>query len=156
MRKIKTIVAGVALLLATAISAVAIQPAAMAAEVTCPAGTKLAGQTVKNLAECNVEETKGDDSLMGRLNIIINVALGVIGVLAVVVIIIGGFQYTTSQGDPGRTKKAKDTIMYGIIGLVVALLAFSIVNFVLGGVFRDSKATTDTKDDDTGYVQMIA
>ncbi len=55
----------------------------------------------------------------------------VVGILAVIVIIIGGVNYTLSQGDPGKVKKAKDTILYGIIGLIVSLLAFAIVQFVL-------------------------
>ena len=42
--------------------------------------------------------------------------------------------YTTSSGDSAKVKKAKDTIMYGVIGLVIALLAFAIVNFVLSSV----------------------
>ena len=46
-------------------------------------------------------------------------------------IVIGGINYALSQGDPGKVKKAKDTILYGVIGLVVALLAFAIVTFVL-------------------------
>ena len=76
------------------------------------------------------------DNLMDTMNLIINVAIGVIGFVAVVVIILGGVQYTTSAGDAGKVKKAKDTIMYGIIGLVIALLAYSIVNFVLANVFK--------------------
>ena len=80
-------------------------------------------------------DASGDNGLMGIVNTIINVALGVIGLIAVVMIILGGVQYTTSSGDAAKVKKAKDTIMYGIIGLVVALLAFAIVNFVLGSVF---------------------
>ena len=73
---------------------------------------------------------------MGTVNIIINVVLGVLGLLAVVVIIYGGFMYTTSAGDSSKVKKAKDTIMYGIIGLVIALMAYSIVNFILSNVFK--------------------
>lgn len=79
--------------------------------------------------------TGHNTDLMTVVNTIINVALGVIGLIAVVMIILGGVQYTTSSGDAARVKKAKDTIMYGIIGLVVALLAFAIVNFVLTSVF---------------------
>ena len=72
--------------------------------------------------------------------------LGVIGLVAVVVVILGGIQFVTSTGDPAKTKKAKDTILYGIIGLVVALLAFAIVNFVLGNVFSngDSNSSSTT------------
>lgn len=77
----------------------------------------------------------GNRDLMTTVNTIINVVLGVIGLVAVVMIILGGVQYTTSSGDAAKVKKAKDTILYGIIGLVVALLAFAIVNFVLGNIF---------------------
>ena len=62
--------------------------------------------------------------------------IGLIGFVAVIVIILGGVQYTTSAGDSSKVKKAKDTIMYGIIGLVIALMAYSIVNFILSNVFK--------------------
>ena len=73
---------------------------------------------------------------MKQVNNIINVVIGVIGFVAVAFIIFGGIQYTTSAGDPGKVKKAKDTILYGIIGLVVAMLAYAIVNFVLSSAFK--------------------
>ncbi|MBR0480307.1 hypothetical protein IJJ46_00555 [Candidatus Saccharibacteria bacterium] len=79
--------------------------------------------------------TGSSSGLMDTLNIILNVALGLIGFVAVVMIIVGGLQYTTSSGDTGKVTKAKNTIMYGVIGLVVALLAFAIVNFVLSNIF---------------------
>ena len=66
---------------------------------------------------------------------IINAVTGVVGVIAVLMIVIGGINYATSSGDPGKTKKAKDTILYSAIGLVVALMAFALVNFVLAGAF---------------------
>lgn len=74
--------------------------------------------------------------LMDTLQQIINVALGLIGFVAVVMIILGGFQYITSSGDAAKVTKAKNTILYGIVGLVIALLAFAIVNFVLTNVFK--------------------
>lgn len=79
-------------------------------------------------------------NLMGSVKQIINVVLGVIGVVAVVMIILGGVSYTTSQGDPEKIKKGKNTILYGIIGLVVAMLAFAVVNFVLKNVFGGGTA----------------
>ena len=72
--------------------------------------------------------------LTGTIKQIISVAIFAVGIISVVVIIIGGVNYAMSQGDPGKVKKGKDTIMYGIIGLVVAILAFAIVNFALGAV----------------------
>ena len=75
-------------------------------------------------------------SLTEIVQSILNWIFGIIGIVAVVMIIIGGFNFMTSAGDPGKVKKGKDTILYGIIGLVVALLAFAIVNFVLYGIFK--------------------
>ena len=57
-----------------------------------------------------------------------------IGILAVVFIIIGGYNYTMSQGDPGKVAKAKSTILYAIIGLVIALMAFAITSFILSAL----------------------
>ncbi len=62
---------------------------------------------------------------------IINWIVGILGIVAVVVIIMGGVTYMTSAGDAGKVKKAKDTILYGLIGLVVCALAYAIVNFVI-------------------------
>lgn len=56
---------------------------------------------------------------------------GLIGIVAVIMIIIGGVGIATSQGDPSKIKKGRLTITYGIVGLIVTLLAFAIVNLVL-------------------------
>ena len=79
-----------------------------------------------------VNKGGADTDLNGQIGTIINAIIGVIGIVAVIVIILGGINYTMSQGDPSKTKKARDTILYGVIGLIVVLLAFAIVNFVLG------------------------
>ncbi len=60
-----------------------------------------------------------------------NTLVFVVGTVAVLMIIIGGLMYVLSAGDPSSTKKAKDTILYAIIGVVVAILAYAIVKFVL-------------------------
>jgi hypothetical protein len=62
---------------------------------------------------------------------IINTLIFVIGAIAVVMIVIGGFRYTISGGDSGQVNGAKNTILYAVIGLVIALLSYGIVNFVL-------------------------
>lgn len=110
-------------------------PVQDALAVTCPKGSK--HTTADNIAGCNIENT-GDQAagaVSNRINTAINVVLGMIGVVAVVMIIIGGIQFVTSQGDAARAAKARNTILYSIIGLIVALLAFAIVNFVLTNVF---------------------
>ena len=78
----------------------------------------------------NVNTTDLESDVTG----IINAVIAVLGILAVVVIIIGGIQYMTSNGDSGKVKKAKDTILYGIIGLVIVILSAAIVNFVIAKV----------------------
>ena len=72
------------------------------------------------------------DELPDRIKTIVNILLFVLGAIAVIMIIIGGIRYATSAGDAGSIKGAKDTILYAVIGLVVAILAYAIVNFVLG------------------------
>lgn len=105
--------------------------------VTCPAGSLRgdAGQPANTYAECNLPVDTGP-SLMNRVQTIINVIVGVIGVVAVAVIIIGGVFYVTSTGEAAKIARAKNTILYGIVGLVIAMLAFAIVNFVMSSVFK--------------------
>jgi hypothetical protein len=62
---------------------------------------------------------------------VINVLLFLIGIISVVMIIIGGIMYSTSAGDAGAVTKAKNTVLFAVIGLVIAFLAFAIVNWVI-------------------------
>lgn len=59
-----------------------------------------------------------------------NILIFIIGAIAVVMLIIGGIRYTLSQGDQSAITSAKNTILYAIIGIVVAVLAFGAVNFI--------------------------
>lgn len=63
---------------------------------------------------------------------IINRIFWAVGVLAVIMIIVAGVQMITSAGDPGAVTKAKRTLVYSIVGLIVAVLAYAIVNFIIG------------------------
>ena len=54
------------------------------------------------------------------------------GGIALIFIVVGGLKYVLSAGDPSQTAKAKDTILYAVIGLIIALLAFVIVGLVSG------------------------
>ena len=84
------------------------------------------------------ESAKGNDQssdLFGSSGVfrtITNVMLFIIGAVSVIMLIIGGIRYTVSGGDSAAVTGAKNTILYAIVGIVVALLAFAIVNFVLG------------------------
>lgn len=69
---------------------------------------------------------------------IINGIIAVLSIIAVIFIIYGGIQYMTSAGDSGKTKKAKDTILYAAIGLIVCSLAAALVNFVVVNLLGNS------------------
>lgn len=60
-----------------------------------------------------------------------NIVLYIVGVIAVIMLIIGGIKYVISGGDAKKVTDAKNTVLYAIIGLVIAFLAFAIVNFVI-------------------------
>ena len=69
-----------------------------------------------------------DDGLIKK---VVNLLLWAIGIVSVIMIIIGGIRYATSNGDSTQVTAAKNTIMYAVIGLVIAIFAYAIVNFVL-------------------------
>lgn len=79
----------------------------------------------------NVNDGNTTD-LGGGIKTGIDMLLFLIGAISVLVIIIGGIKYVVSNGDSGAIQSAKNTIMYAVIGLLVAILAYSIVNFVVG------------------------
>ncbi len=62
---------------------------------------------------------------------VINILSILVGVVAVIMVLFGGFKYITSGGDSGKVTSAKNTIVYALIGLVIAALAQVIVRFVL-------------------------
>lgn len=77
---------------------------------------------------------------------IINGLLFLIGIIAVIMIIYGGIRYTTSAGDSTKIAAAKNTILYAVVGLIVAIMAYAIVNFVVssfnGGSGNGGSSTT--------------
>ena len=62
---------------------------------------------------------------------LINVFASVMGFLAVGMIVYGGFMLLTAQGDPAKIKRGKDVVTYSIIGVILVMLAYAIVNFVM-------------------------
>ena len=83
--------------------------------------------------ECAGENSTQPKTLFGDGGIftqVINFLLFFVGVVSVIMIIYGGIQYTTSAGDSGKVTSAKNTILYAIVGLIVSILAYAIVNFV--------------------------
>ena len=77
------------------------------------------------------EELDGTDGLVTK---VVNILLYVIGIVSVIMIIIGGIMYATSSGAAEKVKNAKNTILYSVVGLVIAIFAYAIINWVLGNV----------------------
>ena len=68
----------------------------------------------------------------GSFSNVINTILYVAGIVAVAMLIIGGIRFMISRGDKDKVQKAKNTIIYALIGLVVCVLAFAIGNWAIG------------------------
>jgi len=67
---------------------------------------------------------------------IINVAMGLLGIVAVLIILLGGFKWMTAMGNEDNIKKAKSLIIAGVIGLIIILLAYAIAQFVVGSILN--------------------
>ena len=69
------------------------------------------------------------------IKVILSIVFAILGGVAVIMVIIGGIKYAGSQGDPAGTAKAKNTIIYAMVGVVVAIFAVTIVQFTVGRLF---------------------
>jgi|GEM_PF-1504308 len=64
----------------------------------------------------------------------LNFFLGFLGLLAVLMVIYGGFLYMTAAGDDSKTESGKKVILYAVIGIMIILISFALVNTVLSGL----------------------
>lgn len=76
----------------------------------------------------------GGGSVFEVIKGIINLLLTIAGIISVIMIIVGGIKYTTSGGDAKAITSGKDTLVYAVVGLVISIMAYAIVNFVLGRI----------------------
>ncbi len=94
--------------------------------------TKAKGNCNPN--DSNIGGESPDQRINDIISTIINIFSLIVGVVAVIMIIVGGLRYITSGGDSGNVTGAKNTILYAVIGLIVVALAQFIVRFVLSRV----------------------
>ena len=88
--------------------------------------------TVDSVKYCtDLPETTGSGS---ELKEILQIALGVAAALAVLFVVIGGMRFVTSSGDPQGAAKARNTMIYAIVGLLVSVMAEAIVAFAIKGI----------------------
>jgi hypothetical protein len=99
------------------------------------------GVELQDEAECG-DNTLADGGINDLLTNVINFISLIVGFVAVVMIIVGGFKYITSGGDSGNVTGAKNTILYAIIGIIIVVLAQLIIRLVVDetGDFTDGAA----------------
>lgn len=115
-----------------------------AAAATILAGRALAATTsisqYENPALAGANAARGDGmpadliGVDGVFTKLVNTVLYAVGIISVIMLILGGIRYVISGGDSKKVTDAKNTIMYAIIGLIIAILAYAIVNFVISAV----------------------
>lgn len=103
-----------------------------------------APQVVKDANGCS----KTGDKLPSTITNILYVVISVLGIVAVIFVLIGGYNYMTSAGDANKVKKGKETILYACIGLVICALAFVIVNWTISAIDGKSAPSTNTTQND--------
>ncbi len=82
----------------------------------------------------------GDSGIFSQIS---NILLFIVGAIAVIMIVVGGLRYVISGGDSSQVTAAKNTILYAIVGVIIALLAYAAVNFIISS-FSQSGVSNGT------------
>ena len=112
----------------------------VATMTTLMAGRAMAAMNYDNPAQAGAEAARANGmpaELIGTSGVftrITNTVLLAVGLISVIMLVVGGLRYVISGGDSKKVTDAKNTIMYAIIGLIIAILAYAIVNFVISAV----------------------
>lgn len=131
MNIIKKIILSLVVVLGLVVAPVALTSTVQAA--TTPKEQICAGSGGTWAADtCTNASSNG--TLEGLFKTIVNILLFLIGAISVVMIIIGGIRYVVSGGDQSSVTGAKNTILYAVIGLLVSIMAYAIVNFVVSSL----------------------
>ncbi len=128
MKSLKIKILSPLLVAVFAFSGLALAPVAYGADEI---GPNVCGGTGLELGSGDCEGAEQRRHLENTVSRIVNLLSVIVGIVAVVMIIIGGFKYITSGGDSGSITSAKHTIIYAIVGLIIVALAQVIVRFVL-------------------------
>jgi hypothetical protein len=101
----------------------------------------------------------GGNTLSNTVKVIVNILTTIVGVIAVIMIIIGGAKYVTSGGDSAKVASAKSSIIYAIVGLIIVALAQVIVHFVIHTAIPNPKtgsaAITRETTEQFGYLNPL-
>ena len=93
-------------------------------------------------------ELFGDTGVISQVS---SVLLFIVGIVAVIMIVVGGFRYIISGGDASQVQAAKNTILYALVGIIIAILAYAIVNFVMGILIPGGSGLNGLTTGESGY-----
>ena len=125
-KTLKNIVAGILMVPMIALGASVLTPAPQ----TVGAVDDPVGSMQKGFDDIDASDTD-ESTLPAMFQTIINTALYIVGAVSVLMLIYGGIKYTTSGGNTNNVTAAKNTVLYSIVGIVVSISAYAIVQFVI-------------------------
>lgn len=107
-----------------------------AASASAGAGAEMSGATLDELTSLDITpvEEAGANADQSTIDKVVNIVFSLAGGLALLFTVIGGLRFILSSGDPQNTARAKNTIIYALVGLIVTMFAFAIVKFVTSRV----------------------
>ena len=82
-----------------------------------------------------------------NIQLVFNTAYALAGLVAAGFIVYGGIQYIIAKGDAGKIAKAKNSILYAVIGLIIVLLAASITAFVTSAASEANGGSSDSSEE---------
>jgi hypothetical protein len=141
IKNIKIILASMLIMPLMLLGVVAVSAPAYADN--CPGGNADVNNNPLKTGTACAKGSGQTDSITNVFKVVVNILLFIVGAVAVIMLVIGGLRYVTSNGDQNAVTGAKNTILYAIIGIVVAFLAFAAVTFVTDQL---------SKSDDNGVV----
>lgn len=100
---------------------------------TVSLSSNVSAQVSDGIGAATTSEMEGRkiDGDSGLVKSVVNILLWVIGILSIIMIIFSGIRYVTSAGDASKTKAAQNTLIYSVVGLIVAIMAWAIVDLVV-------------------------
>lgn len=97
--------------------------------VSATNGINICSNGNENSVYCQNKNT-GETQVNGIIKTIVEVLLTAVGAISIIMIVIGGIMFALSSGDAQKAAKARNTVLYAVVGLAVSLFASAIVNFV--------------------------
>ena len=106
--------------------------------VSAANGIDICSNGNENSVYCQNKD-KGEGQVNGIIKTIVEVLLMAVGAISIIMIVIGGILFALSSGDTQKAAKARSTILYAVVGLIVSIFASAIVNFVFDGFNKPVK-----------------